>query len=331
MAKLELSLAVFANDRSRPIINGSVRPEGIDLNITVSSAPGEIFWRQLHFQEFDVAEMSFSDILMLASRGDRSWVMLPIFMTRSFFHTSTLVRAGAGIEHPSDLRGKRVGLQEYVQTAHVWTRGILADEFGVSPDDISWHQERGEAVSHFHFFGIKPPVKHFEFLPAEKTVGDMMLAGELDAVLHYSGKPNLLDRSSAKLREHSSIRPLFPKPRAEQVRYHRKTAIFPVNHAPVVRRSIVERHPWVVMNLFQAFAAAKKQHAARLNEDAGVLASLGWLDADARAVLEKDPFPYGIKENLKTLETCARYSFEQGLSARPVALDEVFAPQTMAF
>ena len=331
MGKLQLSLALVANDRSLPIINRKAVPEGIDLNITVSQAPGEIFWRQLHFQEFDIAEMSFSDTLMLISRGNRDWVMLPVFMTRSFFHTSVLVRADAGIDKMSDLRGKRVGLQEYVQTAHVWTRGILNEEFGVSADEILWHQERPEAISHFHLFGMKPAPKHFQFIPAEKTVGGMMLAGELDAVLHYSGKPNLLDRSSVNLREHPSIRPLFPKARAEQIRYHKKTGIFPVNHAPVIRRSIVERHPWVALNLYQAFLAAKQQHIARVKEHADVYTSLGWLDADARGVLDRDPFPYGISENRKTLETCARYSLEQGLSTRPVALDEVFAEPTMAF
>src|SRR6266404_120651 len=104
MAKLELSLALMLNERSRPIINGTVRPEGIDFTVTVGKAGGEIFWRQLHYQEFDVAEMSFSDTLMMISRGDHSFVMLPVFMTRKFFHTDILVREGAGIEQPADLR-----------------------------------------------------------------------------------------------------------------------------------------------------------------------------------------------------------------------------------
>src|SRR5689334_14254342 len=148
MAALELSIGLLPNDRSRPILERTVRPEGIDLNITPGKAGGEIFWRQLHFKEFDVAEMSFSDTLMQISRGDTSYVMLPVFMTRSFFHTSILVRKEAGIERPEDLCGKRVGLQEYVQTAHVWTRGILKEEFGVDPNDIHWFQERPEAMGH---------------------------------------------------------------------------------------------------------------------------------------------------------------------------------------
>lgn len=127
MAKLQLSLAVTANDRTRPIIDGAVRPEGIDVTVTVAGA-GEIFWRQLHFQEFDASEMSLSETLMLASRGDRSWVMLPVFTTRRFFHTGIMVRADAGIEKPTDLRGKCVGVPEYVQTA-----ALYSHEQGLSP------------------------------------------------------------------------------------------------------------------------------------------------------------------------------------------------------
>src|SRR5687767_8458389 len=142
MAKLQLSLALLENDRSRPILDGTVRPQGIDFTPTVGKSAGELFWRQMHFQDFDVAEMSLSDMLMLVSRGDKTWVMLPVFMTRKIFHTAILVRADAGIEKPADLRGKRVGINEYVQTAALWARGVLNDEFGVSPEEMHWYHER---------------------------------------------------------------------------------------------------------------------------------------------------------------------------------------------
>ena len=241
------------------------------------------------------------------------------------------MRTDSGIEKPVDLRGKRVGLQEYVQTAHVWSRGILQEEFGVHQDEILWRQERAEAMSHCHFFGIKTPPKHFEFIPAEKTIGGMMLDGEVDAVMLYSGKPNMMDRSSANLRGNPAIRNLFAKPRAENLRYFQKTGIFPMNHAPVIRRSIVERHPWVVINLYQAFVAAKQKAMASMQDQADTYVNLGWLSPESRAVLDSDPFPYGIAQNRKTLEACARYSFEQGLSERLVDLGEIFAPQTMEF
>lgn len=330
MAKLQLSLAVTANDRTRPIIDGAVRPEGIDLTVTVAGA-GEIFWRQLHFQEFDASEMSLSETLMLVSRGDRSWVMLPVFTTRRFFHTGIMVHAAAGIEKPTDLRGKRVGVPEYVQTAALWARGVLQDEFGVLPEELDWYQERTEGLSHGGTFGFQPLTGRFQHLPAAKNIGAMLVAGELDATLFYTGAPSLVDRSSIDLRQHPAVRPLFSDPRAEGVRYYQKTGIFPMNHGVVVRRSIAEQHPWVALNLYQALVAAKQQAAARVRELADIHTGLGGLTPEARAVLNTDPLPYGVKSNRKALETAARYSHEQGLSPRLVPLEEVFAPATLDF
>lgn len=328
MAKLALSLAVTLNDRTRPLIDGTVRPEGIDLTVTVAGA-GEIFWRQLHFQEFDVSEMSLSETLMLVSRGEQAWVMLPVFTTRRFFHTGILVRVDAGIEQPKDLRGKRVGVPEYVQTAALWTRGVLQHEFGVQPEELDWYQERTEGLSHGGTFGFRPPRGKFQHIPANTNIGAMLVAGELDATLFYSGTPSLVDRSSLDLRQHPAVRTLFPDPRAEGIRYYQKTGIFPMNHGVVVRRSLVGKHPWVALNLYQAFAAAKAHAAARTQELADIYANLGWLTPEARTVWSTDPLPYGVKSNRQALETAARYSYEQGLSPRLVALEEVFAAPTL--
>lgn len=329
MGKLKLSMAILGNDRVRALLDGKVKPEGVELNISTARSGGEIFWRQLHFKDFDIAEMSFSDTLMMVSRGQTDFVMLPVFTTRRFFHTNILVRVGAGIETPEDLRGKRVGLQEFVQTANLFARGVLNEEFGVHWDDIHWFQERARSMSHCHHFGMEPPVKSFTYLPAHASVGDMMLSGELDAVMTYPGKPNMMDRSSAKLRGHPSIRPLFPKPRVEQQRYYAKTGFFPINHAPVIRRSLVEEHPWLALNLYQAFVASKDYGRAPVLELADTLAMLGHIDAEARASLDHDPYPYGLAANRAVLETCARYSLEQGLSPREVALEEIFAEQVL--
>ena len=109
MAALQLSLIMGANDRSRPVLDGTVQPDGIELTCTTAH-PSEIFWRQLHFQEFDVSEMSLSSLLMAMAHGNRDWVGLPIFTSRRFFHTGQWVRTDSGIEKPEDLKGKRVGV-----------------------------------------------------------------------------------------------------------------------------------------------------------------------------------------------------------------------------
>ncbi len=129
---LQLSIGITNNPRTWPIIDGTVKPEGIDLIPTVLH-PSELFWRQLYFSEFAVSEMSCSSFIIAVACGDTRFVGLPIFTTRRFFHTSILVRREAGIETPADLKGKRVGVPEYQQTAALWARGVLQHEFGVAP------------------------------------------------------------------------------------------------------------------------------------------------------------------------------------------------------
>jgi 4,5-dihydroxyphthalate decarboxylase len=329
VANLPLSLITTANPRTQPIIDGEVRPQGIDLTVSVAD-PGDIFWRQLHFAEFDVSEMSLSSLLMLTARGDSPWTGLPIFTIRDFFHTGILVRAAAGIEQPADLRDKRVGVHEYQQTAALWIRGVLQHEFGVAPADMDWYMERGEEFSHGSATGFQPPPGlRFQRIPPEKSIASMLLADELDVALFYVSRRTLLDRSGVDLRGHPRIRPLFGDPLAEGARYYQKTGLFPINHGMVVRRSVVERHPWVALNVYQAFQAAKETAAARTREGVEAHVRLGLLSAAARGALDTDPYPYGVKDNRRVLETVARYSHEQGLTPRVVPLDEVFAPTTL--
>ena len=329
MANLNLSLAVTTNDRTSPIIDGSVRAQGVDLTVTAIANAGEIFWRQLHFKEFDASEMSVSEMIMLVSRGDNHWIMLPVFTTRRFFHTRLLVRTDAGIDEPADLGGKRIGVSEYIQTAALWTRGALQHEFSVAPEQMEWYQERIPPLSHGSVFDFEPAGVPFRHMDPTKSIGSMLVAGELDATVTYSSTPGLLSRSTLDLRGRPEISALFADPVEEGARYYRKTGIFPMNHGVVVRRSIAEKHPWVALNLFQAFVDAKERAAARTRELLDIHADLGQLTPELRSALDTDPLPYGIKANRDALETCARYSYEQGLSPRPVDLEEVFATPTL--
>ena len=253
---LQLSIGITNNPRTWPILDGTVKPEGIDLIPTVLH-PSELFWRQLHFAEFAVSEMSCSSFMIVTGQGDTRFVGLPIFTTRRFFHTTILVSRKSGIEKPADLKGKRVGVPEYQQTAALWTRGVLQHEFGVHPKDMEFWMERTPEKSHGGATGFKPPpgvVVHQ--VPADSSLGAMMLAGELDATVHYLSGRNLVDRSRADLAHHPDFKYLFPDPAAEGIRYYRKTGIFPINHQAVVRRDIYEKEPWVVLNLLKAFNKA---------------------------------------------------------------------------
>jgi 4,5-dihydroxyphthalate decarboxylase len=322
---LQLSIGITSNPRTWPIIDGTVKPEGIDLVATVLH-PSELFWRQLRFAEFAVSEMSCSSFLVATGLGDARFLGLPIFTTRRFFHTSILVARKAGIETPADLKGKRVGVPEYQQTAALWARGVLQHEFDVAPKEMEFWMERTPEKSHGGATSFKPPpgvvVKQ---IPADKSIGSMMLAGELDATLHYLPERNLVDRSRADLANDPGFKYLFADPIAEGVRYYRKTGLFPINHQAVVRRDIFDSEPWVAINLMKAFNKANEiANAQRVAHVADHLAA-GLLSGDARTALIR----HGVKANRKVMETIAQYSLEQGLTSRPIEVDELYAPNVL--
>jgi 4,5-dihydroxyphthalate decarboxylase len=327
--KIPISIAMASNPRTWPIFDGKIEPDGITL-IPSAVHPSELFWRQLRFADFDVSEMSFSSLLMAKAKGEDRWVGLPIFTTRKFFHAEILVRRDSGIEKPADLKGKRVGVPEYQQTAALWTRGALEHEFGVAPREMEFWMERTPSHSHRAAVGFTPPPGvAIKQIPAEKSIGSMMLSGELDAVIHYIVNPNLVDRSTADLWNHPAVKPLFPDPLAEGVRYFRKTGIFPINHGMVIRREIAEKHPWIILNLYKAFARANELADRERVEHAEYYRAAGLLTREAGDALRAPLVRHGIVANRKVLETAARYSHEQGLTPRLLALEEVFAASTM--
>ena len=327
--RLTLSLATASNPRSWPILDGTVKPDGIDLVPTIIH-PSEMFWRQLKFKDFDVSEMSMSSLLMATAQGQDDWVGIPIFTTRKFFHTEILARKDAGINEPKDLKGKRVGVPEYQQTAALWTRGALQHEFGVHQREMEHWMERVPTHSHGGATGFKPPPgTTVHQIPIEKSLGGMMVSGELQATIHYLRDNNLVDRSRVDLEHHPDIRTLFPDPMAEGVRYYRKTGIFPINHGMVVRREIAEKHPWVVLNLLKAYdkanEIANQQRIAQVEYHVWT----GTIPAEAGKALREPAIRHGIAANRKTLETIAQYSHEQGLTPRLMKLEELFAPSAM--
>jgi len=326
---LQISIAMASNPRTWPIFDGRAGPDGVSL-IPSAVHPSELFWRQLRFADFDVSEMSFSSLLIARARGDERWVGLPVFTTRKFFHAEILVRKDSGIEKPSDLRGKRVGVPEYQQTAALWTRGVLEHEFGVAPRDMLFWMERTPSHSHRAATGFAPPPGvTINQIPADRSIGSMMLSGELDAVIHYIVNPNLVDRSTADLWSHPAIKPLFPDPLAEGVRYYRKTGVFPINHGMVIRRDIAEKHPWIILNLYKAFERANEIADRERTLHVEYYRATGVLTHEASEALRTPLVHHGIAANRKVLETAARYSHEQGLTPRPLALEEVFAASTM--
>ena len=327
--KLDLSIALSDNDRTRPIINGAIDIESVNPFITTVH-PSEMFWRQLKYADFDVSEMSMSSLLIAASRGDFRWVGIPVFTSRMFFHTRILVRGDRGINVPADLKGKRVAVPEYQQTSAIWSRGILQHEFGVDQRDIEWFMERTPDMSHGGSTGFTPPPGvRLNRIPPTTNIGEMLVKGELDATLLYLTNTNLVDRSKIDIEREPSVRPMFADGAAEGRRYYAKTGIYPINHTVVVRRELLEKHPWIALNIYSAFVRAKEKSLKDARKALQPWREVGALGPDAEKGFGADPLAYGVKGARPVLEMISQFLQEQGLTDRRVAVDEVFAKSTL--
>ena len=335
MPKLTLGFISAFNERVDPLMNGTVKAEGIEL-IPTYSHPAETFWRQLKFKEFEVAEMSMSSFLIAKSQGS-DMVALPVFPSRRLFQTELSYHVDSGITKPGDLAGKKLGVAEYQQTAALWIRGILEHDFGVSQYNIHWHMERSEEMSHGGATGFKPPAGiSFNRIAANKSLVSTLLGNELD-VAHVASpfvlQANTLDRSSRIVGKNdwSKIRPLFPDRMIEAERFFKKHGFLPVNHTYIIRGDIYRKYPWIAFNLYSGFVKAKALARQKLAESMPSALFFGpeYL-AMTRRLVGDDPFPYGIKANQAMLDTITSYSHEQGLTPRQVKPEELFAEQTLS-
>jgi 4,5-dihydroxyphthalate decarboxylase len=242
------------------------------------------------------------------------------------------VRRDRGIDKPADLKGKKIGVPEYQQTAALWSRGILQHEFGVAASDIGeWWMERNPEHSHGGKMGFKaPPGVNLSYIPTTTDMGEMLLEGKLDgALLYLAGTNNLVDRSSADLNRHPDFKLLFSDPLAEGARYYRKTGIYPINHGMVIKREIADKHPWAILNIYKAFEQANElAEKARIEANEYHLEA-GLVPPEMRKSLATPLVRHGIHANRKILETAAQFSHEQGLTPRLMKLEELFAPSVM--
>ena len=335
MLKLTLGFISAFNERVDPLMNGTVKAEGIEL-IPTYSHPAETFWRQLKFGEFEVAEMSMSSFLIAKSQGS-DMVALPVFPSRRLFQTELSYHVDSGITKPGDLAGKKLGVAEYQQTAALWIRGILEHDFGVSQYNIHWHMERSEEMSHGGATGFKPPAGiSFNRIAANKSLVSTLLGNELD-VAHVASpfvlQANTLDRSSRIVGKNdwSKIRPLFTDRMIEGESFFKKHGFLPVNHTYIIRGDIYRKYPWIAFNLYSGFVKAKALARQKLAESMPSALFFGpeYL-AMTRRLIGDDPFPYGIKANQAMLDTITSYSHEQGLTPRQMKPEELFAEQTLS-
>jgi 4,5-dihydroxyphthalate decarboxylase len=322
---LELTAALSRNAFTEPVLAGVAKADGVTLRARTMH-PSEMFWRQMKHQEFDVSEMSLAALFILRAQGDRTWAGLPVFTSRRFFHSHVLVRRDASITSPADLAGRRVGVPEYQQTAAVWSRGVLRDDFGVRPQDIHWVMERPTERSHGDLSGFTPPPDvDLVTAPDGASLAELLAAGELDALLVHLGGRNLVDVGDRGVDVAALTQPLFPDRRAETARYWQANGIYPANHCLVIKRSLVDEHPELPAAVFALFADAKRRALRGRREFLESAREFGILPRDVFEALLEDHMPYGTGDTAM-LGTLSRYAIEQGLTDRLVEASELFEP-----
>ena len=334
---LSLTAAFSANPRAQALKDGSVKPENIDLGF-VTLPPGELFYRNLEYDEFDVSEMSISETLLAWERGDGTrwdWSALPVFLSKAFVWLDLYVNSNSGIETLGDLRGKRVGVPDYDMTAALWMRATMKELYGIEASDVSWYNGRLKEMSHGGALGLDqdPPLGvSLNWLSREQTLDTMLDRGELDAAYGFprgGGPTNMsgIDRyAGTPIAGNPNIRHLFPDGgKAVTADYYRRTGIIPVNHLVIVQNRVLREHPWVALELFKAFQTSKLaayEHARRSR--AGYLLFEGNDFREQEELFGEDPFPLGIRTNRHMLETLIAGSMDQGLLRRAARIEDIF-------
>jgi 4,5-dihydroxyphthalate decarboxylase len=311
--KLQLTLACGNYEIVRPLIEGKVQVDGVDLNILTDNDSATRHWRFLRNKEFDIAEFSGSSYLA-ARDNDLPVLAIPVFLHRRFRHGFMFINTQKGITKPADLKGKRIGVKTMMTTAILWTRGILQSEYGVPLNSIEWVQEMDDDVD------VKLPADiKVQRLGAKKSVETMLAEGEIDALFHSDIIKPFVARDPRVGR-------LFRDVKAEEAAYYKKTGIFPIMHVTALRKELTDQHPWLAINLYRAFEQAKALGMKRMVNPR--IVPLAWYqDAweEQERVLGPDPWEYGLTErNRKVLDTMIGYSHEQGLIKTRFSPDDLF-------
>jgi len=325
MEKITLTMACAPTDRSRPILDGRVEIPGCRI-VALPGEPQDIFRRALRDRAFEITELSMGNHILATAKAQSHYVGVPVFLSRAFRHSAIYVRTDRGIRTPADLKGKRVGMTEFQQTASLWLRGILADEYGLARSDVAWRTGGLNQPS-------PPPRSRLELsvaldveaIPATESLDGLLAKGEIDAV--FSTQPPRCFASKS-----APVDRLFPDYRAAETAYYKSSGVFPIMHCLTVRNDVAEAHPWLALELFRAFTKAK---ALSLNELTLVntpRVALPWVAqhfADTLAVLGPNPWPYGLKQNRPVLEAMVRYAAADGLLDKQFDPAQLFHPSTL--
>ena len=318
-----LTFACGLYDRMLPLYTGEVKPRGVELDYRIMEDPREVFDRMARGLEFDVAEMSSSELISRMSAGQCPFVAIPVFPSRVFRHGFIFVNARSGIRTPKDLEGRRVGVALYTMTAAIWIRGHLQHDYGVDLSTIRWVQGSINSPGAHGSPTVLPMVKNprLEVNASGKSLSRLLEEGGIDAITGAQ-LPEAYGRNP-------DVRRLFPDFRRVEQDYYRRTRIFPIMHLTVIKRAKYEESPAIATALYRAFCESKERALAKMRYLGTLRYMLPWLAADLDEINELfggDCWPYGIEPNRPTLEALIRYMVEQSIIAAPLKVEDLFVP-----
>jgi len=319
---VHLTLAIGDYDHVRDLVSGAVEVQGIDLTCMRFSVE-ETFFRFARHREWDVSEFSLAKYCSIRASGDDSLAAIPVFPSRAFRHSAIFVSAGGPVDDPAALAGGRVGIPEWTQTATVYARGALERAYGLDLKTIEWFQGGTNEPGRIEGIKLTPPEGFSLTAIQDRSLNDMLVAGELDALIAAHAPIDFERRTGRVVR-------LFSDYRAVEESYHRDTGIFPIMHVVAIRREVLDEHPWAAMNLYTAFREAKRRSLERANDANAPKYPIPWSPANAERAGEifgRDFWPYGIEPNRVTLDAFLAFAHEQGVCATRLTPDDLFVPQ----
>lgn len=311
-------------DRTRPIVDGRVRIDGVDP-VCMLMSPEEMFFRAFRHAAFDVSELSISSYCVSVAKGNPHYIAVPVFLSRAFRHTSIYIRTDRGIARPEDLKGKKIGIAEYQLSANVWIRGILEQDFGVKPSDIFWVRGGMDEPERPEKIAVDLPADiRIEQSPAGATLNQMLADGDIDGFIGPRW-PRCFNEG------HPNVGRLFADSIAAASDHFKRTGIFPIMHVLGVRRNLAEEHPWLPVALMKAFAAAKDIAQSALDDTSATKVTMPFVEDNLNIIKQlmgANFWPYGIADNAKVLDAFCDMHHRQGLSPRRLSVDEMFHPAT---
>src|ERR1700704_6474329 len=319
MSELKLSIATTDYDHFRDFRLGFVKAEGID-HTWLNLGHHECFARFTANREFDLSELSFAKFSTQVTRENSDIIGLPVVCSRLFRFSSFYVNRKSNIKTAADLKGKTIGSPEWAHTAAVYMRGWLADEHGIALRDVHWYQAGANEAGRIEKVELSLPDGVRLTRVNDKSLSEMIASGEIDCAL-IARPPNSF------LQGHPDVVRLFPNYLEMEESYYERTKVWPIMHIIAIQTRVLDEHPWVARNLYNAFVESKRRSLERLLDPAVSRYPLAWLPTSARKMRELfdgDPFPYGIEENRPTLEQFLRYTHEQGIAHRRAKPEEIF-------